>query len=112
MSCVSSYQFVSRYNDVAIEKIRTKLRDMWNDGHDETSTELFPFNDPELNETGGKGCQFGDMYFCAFNYFDDTEFQMWLSNQNFEDIQVFFSGENDESMREIYPNTKQTRRES
>ena len=98
MSCVSSYQFISHYNDDGIILIRNKLKDMWNYTHDENDTELFPFNKPDLKETGGKGCQFGDIYFCGFNYFDDNEFQHWLidNKKYLYDIQVFFSDEDNE----------------
>lgn len=104
MSIVSSYMFVSNYNEKAIDQIRHKLNEMWNERYDtEHDTEEFPFNKPDLKETGGKACQFGNLYFCAFNLWDDTKFQNWLSLQTFEHIQVFFCGEYDEEMRQIYP---------
>jgi len=94
MSHVSSYMFVT-YEKEIIDKIQNKLSEL-------QEREII-LQQSELNEVGTKNCQFGDIYFFAGNYFNDDEFQNWISNNNFEkeDIQIFFSGENDEYMYEL-----------
>lgn len=94
MSHVSSYMFVT-YDNRIIEKISKKLS--------EIEEREIVLKQTELNEVGGKSCQFGDFYFFAGNYFNDDDFQNWIHEQKFDkgDIQIFFSGEHDEYMREI-----------
>lgn len=94
MSKVSSYMFVT-YEQEIIKKIEKRLTEM-------SDFKIF-LEEAELNEAGGKMCQFGDIYFFAGNYFNDEEFQNWIFEQKFDrdEIQIFFNWEHGETMEEL-----------
>lgn len=101
MSNVTTYIVFRNYDEEETQKVVEKLIELSDEFVERTdiprvAQAIIKTANIRVSEFGNKSPEFDKILFFGFNYFPDDEFDAWFYKQNFEDVQVLRSKENDD----------------